>query len=157
MKLVNVCPDLVLFRPFYSTVKDHTEPAFTVVKRNEQTHRPHEPCLGCCRKPAQILCRTCRQNKINSTNRYPAQITTNWHTLAHTGTDRQKRQSFLCRGLFLGLFQGGSSIASVLCRLKIILDENRGKWFQTPHYPRINCFCFFQVLFSFLLKRYTFV
>ena len=46
------------FRPFYSTVKDHTELAFAVVKRNEQIHRPREPyasialfylfsCTGC--------------------------------------------------------------------------------------------------------------
>ncbi len=32
----------------YSTVKDHTELAFAVVKRNEQIHRPHESYLGCC-------------------------------------------------------------------------------------------------------------
>ena len=34
---------------FYSTVNDHTELAFAVVKRNDQIHRPREPYLGCCR------------------------------------------------------------------------------------------------------------
>ena len=32
-----------------STVNDHTELAFAVVKRNDQIHRPREPYLGCCR------------------------------------------------------------------------------------------------------------
>jgi hypothetical protein len=50
----------------YSTVKDHTELAFAVVKRNKQIHQPCELYLGCCRDTdnslmffsAKYLCRS---------------------------------------------------------------------------------------------------